>query len=161
MSFGEDASVSRTGSGPANLATIRAAITAALKDVGYLRIPKGRRDHTTPAETLRSTAWIQDRYGESGNTPEPWFLLAAAFRPPGLGESGCEHGDLGFPGDGGLVAVAWGNVGRAFCARSECLCRPGTFTVCRAARAAESAAAVSASSDDAAVTWEVVMDRIA
>ena len=53
MSFGEDASTSRTGSGPANLATIRAAVTAALKDAGYLHIPEGRRDHTTPAETLR------------------------------------------------------------------------------------------------------------
>jgi hypothetical protein len=41
------------GRGPANLATIRAAVTAALKDAGYLHIPEGRRDHTTPAETLR------------------------------------------------------------------------------------------------------------
>ena len=47
------ASASRTGHGPVNLATIRAAVTAALKDVGYLHIPEGRRDHTTPAETLR------------------------------------------------------------------------------------------------------------
>jgi predicted transposase YbfD/YdcC len=53
VSFGEDASASRTGSGPVNLATIRAAITAALKNSGYLHIPEGRRDHTTPAETLR------------------------------------------------------------------------------------------------------------
>jgi len=53
VSFGEDASTSRTGSGPANLATIRAAIIAAIKDAGYLHIPEGRRDHTTPAETLR------------------------------------------------------------------------------------------------------------
>jgi hypothetical protein len=30
-----------------------AAIIAALKDAGYLHIPEGRRDHTTPAETLR------------------------------------------------------------------------------------------------------------
>jgi hypothetical protein len=43
----------RTGSGPVNLATIRAAVIAALKDAGYLHIPEGRRDHTTPAETLR------------------------------------------------------------------------------------------------------------
>ncbi len=43
----------RTGSGPANLATIRAAITAAIKDAGYLHIPEGRRDHTTTAETIR------------------------------------------------------------------------------------------------------------
>ena len=49
----EDASTSRTGSGPANLATIRAAVIAALKEAGYLHIPEGRRDHTTPAETLR------------------------------------------------------------------------------------------------------------
>jgi predicted transposase YbfD/YdcC len=53
VSFGEDASASRTGSGPVNLATIRAAIIAALKDAGYLHIPEGRRDHTTPAEALR------------------------------------------------------------------------------------------------------------
>jgi predicted transposase YbfD/YdcC len=53
VSFGEDASASRTGSGPANLATIRAAVIAALKDAGYLHVPEGRRDHTTAAETLR------------------------------------------------------------------------------------------------------------
>ena len=47
------AAASRTGRGPANLATIRAAIIAALKDAGYLHVPEGRRDHTTPAETLR------------------------------------------------------------------------------------------------------------
>jgi predicted transposase YbfD/YdcC len=53
LTLGEDASTSRTGSGPANLATIRAAVIAAIKDVGYQHIPEGRRDHTTPAETLR------------------------------------------------------------------------------------------------------------
>jgi hypothetical protein len=31
--------------------TIRAAITAAIKDAGYVHIPKGRRDHP-PAEAL-------------------------------------------------------------------------------------------------------------
>ncbi len=51
--FSEDTSTSRTGSGPANLATIRAAIIAAIKDAGYLHVPEGRRDHTTPAETLQ------------------------------------------------------------------------------------------------------------
>ena len=53
VTFSEDTATSRTGSGPANLATIRAAIIAAIKDAGYLHIPEGRRDHTTPAETLR------------------------------------------------------------------------------------------------------------
>jgi predicted transposase YbfD/YdcC len=53
VTFGEDTATSRTGSGPVNLATIRAAVTAAIKDAGYLHIPEGRRDHTTPAETLR------------------------------------------------------------------------------------------------------------
>ena len=53
VTFGEDASASRTGHGPANLATLRAAVTAALRDAGYLHIPEGRRDHTTPAETLQ------------------------------------------------------------------------------------------------------------
>jgi predicted transposase YbfD/YdcC len=53
VTFGEDTSASRTGSGPVNLATIRAAIIAAIKNAGYLHVPEGRRDHTTPAETLR------------------------------------------------------------------------------------------------------------
>jgi predicted transposase YbfD/YdcC len=53
VTFHEDTATSRTGSGPANLATIRAAVIAALKDAGYLHVPEGRRDHTTPAETLR------------------------------------------------------------------------------------------------------------
>ena len=53
LSLGEDASTSRTGSGPANLATIRAAVIAAIQDAGYLHVPEGRRDHTTAAETLR------------------------------------------------------------------------------------------------------------
>lgn len=52
ISFGEDHSTSRTGHGPTNLATLRSAIKAALKDVGYLYIPEGRRDHTTVTETL-------------------------------------------------------------------------------------------------------------
>jgi predicted transposase YbfD/YdcC len=53
VTFSEDASTSRTGSGPANLATIRAAIITAIKDAGYLHVPEGRRDHTTPAEAIR------------------------------------------------------------------------------------------------------------
>ncbi|MGH3125081.1 MAG: ISAs1 family transposase [Streptosporangiaceae bacterium] len=53
VTFGEDNAASRTGSGPANLATIRAAIIAAIKDAGYLHVPEGRRDHTTPVEALR------------------------------------------------------------------------------------------------------------
>jgi predicted transposase YbfD/YdcC len=40
LTFREDASTSRSGSGPANPATIRAAVTAAIKDAGYLHIPK-------------------------------------------------------------------------------------------------------------------------
>ena len=52
VTYGEDASQIRTGNGPTNLATIRAAIIAALKGAGYLHIPEGRRDHTTPAEAI-------------------------------------------------------------------------------------------------------------
>jgi predicted transposase YbfD/YdcC len=52
VTFTEDAAASRTGYGPVNLATIRAAIIAAIKDAGYLHVPEGRRDHTTPAEAL-------------------------------------------------------------------------------------------------------------
>jgi predicted transposase YbfD/YdcC len=52
VTFHEDTATSRTGSGPANLATIRAAIIATIKDAGYLHIPEGRRDHTAPAEAI-------------------------------------------------------------------------------------------------------------
>jgi predicted transposase YbfD/YdcC len=52
VTFTEDTAASRTGYGPVNLATIRAAIIAAIKDAGYLHVPEGRRDHTTPAEAL-------------------------------------------------------------------------------------------------------------
>jgi predicted transposase YbfD/YdcC len=51
-SFGEDQATSRSGHGPANLATLRSTVKAALKSVGYLYIPEGRRDHTTVTETL-------------------------------------------------------------------------------------------------------------
>src|SRR5207253_8997983 len=52
VTFHEDTATSRTGSGPANLAPIRAAILAAIKDAGYLHVPERGRDHTTPAEAL-------------------------------------------------------------------------------------------------------------
>jgi hypothetical protein len=87
VTFGEDAATSRTGSGPANLATIRAAIRAAiiaaLKDAGYLHIPEGRRDHATPAETLRLHGLD---LGQKRTFTEHAGALA------GLAESGNRHG---------------------------------------------------------------------
>lgn len=53
VSFGEDASTSRTGHGPVNLATIRATVMNALRGNGYHHIPEGRRDHTRPADAAR------------------------------------------------------------------------------------------------------------
>jgi hypothetical protein len=53
VTFAEDNATSRTGHGPANLATLRTAVINAIRDAGYLHIPEGRRDHTTPAEALR------------------------------------------------------------------------------------------------------------
>ena len=50
--FGEDGSTSRTGHGPHNLATLRAAVINTLKQAGYLHIPEGRRDHMQPHEAL-------------------------------------------------------------------------------------------------------------
>jgi hypothetical protein len=38
----------------ANLATIRAAVIAVLKDADYRHIAKRRRDHTSPAESQPS-----------------------------------------------------------------------------------------------------------
>lgn len=52
VSFGEDHATSRTGHGPTNLATLRAAVIAAIKDAGYLYVPEGRRDHIQPLDAL-------------------------------------------------------------------------------------------------------------
>ena len=52
VTFTEDAAASRTGNGPVNLATIRATVTTAIEDAGYLHVPEGRRDHATPAEAI-------------------------------------------------------------------------------------------------------------
>jgi hypothetical protein len=49
VTSGEDTATSR---GPVNLATIRAAIIAAIQDAGYLHTPKAA-DPTTPPETHR------------------------------------------------------------------------------------------------------------
>src|ERR1035437_4802725 len=81
---------------------------------------------------------------------------AAGYVKPGANMVTC-----GFPVTVCLVAVACRNFGPAFWARSEWRCRPGTLRVCRAARAAASPAAAIASSDDVAVSWEDVMERIA
>jgi hypothetical protein len=50
---GEDAAASRTGSGPADLATTPRRRHRGPQNADYPHIPEGRRDHTTPAETLR------------------------------------------------------------------------------------------------------------
>jgi len=69
VTFHEDTATSRTGSGPANLATIRAAIITAIKDAGCLHGPEGRRDHTTPAEALHLPVL---ELGQKRNMPEPY-----------------------------------------------------------------------------------------
>jgi hypothetical protein len=53
VSFTEDASTSRTRHGPINLATLRAAIITAFRRAGYLHVPEGRRNHTSPAEAMQ------------------------------------------------------------------------------------------------------------
>ncbi len=53
VTFTEDHATSRTRHGPINLATIRTAIINTIRGAGYLHIPEGRRDHTSPTEALR------------------------------------------------------------------------------------------------------------
>src|SRR6266498_3138634 len=88
--------------------------------------------------------------------PDGGSCLAGAYPAPGANAV-----TWGFPVTVCLVAGVWGNFGRAFWARSECRSRPAAFRVCRAARAALSAAAARAASDDVPVTWDQVMERIA
>jgi hypothetical protein len=78
VTFDEDTATSRTGSGPAILATIRTAITAAIKDAGYLHVPEGRRDHTNPSRNpppprlrLGQKRTITEHAGALGNRSLP------------------------------------------------------------------------------------------
>ena len=91
------------------------------------------------------------------------FLLPGGFRlwRRGYEDPGANTVTSGFPMTVCLVAEACANFGRAFCARCECRCRAGTLRTCMAARAAASAAAPIAASDDEAVTWEDAIERIA
>jgi hypothetical protein len=73
--FSEDTSTSRTGSGPASLATIRAAITAASKDAGYLHIPR-RAGATTPPR--RSSPPARLRLGQKPTFTEHAGALVLA-----------------------------------------------------------------------------------
>jgi hypothetical protein len=59
VTLSEDTAASRTGSGPASLATIRAAIIAAIKDAGYLHVPKAGATTPPPPKPSASTASIR------------------------------------------------------------------------------------------------------
>ena len=56
VTFTEDTATSRTGNGPASLATIRAAIIAAIEDACYLHVPEGRGTTPPPPTPSASTA---------------------------------------------------------------------------------------------------------
>jgi hypothetical protein len=62
--------VSPNGSGPANLATIRAAVIAAPKDAGYLHIPKAGATIPTPKPSA-STASIRTEADIHGTRRSP------------------------------------------------------------------------------------------
>ena len=65
--FSEDTSTSRTGSGPANLATIRAAIIAAIKDAAS---PARPRRPTRPHHSCRNPPSPRPRLGRNGTFTE-------------------------------------------------------------------------------------------
>lgn len=73
ISFGEDASTSLTANGPTNLATLRSAVKAALKSVGYLYVPEGRRDHTKVTDTLylHGLIWHRTNLDDHGTRRSP------------------------------------------------------------------------------------------
>ena len=86
MIFSEDTSTSRTRSGPANLAIIRAAIIGAIKDAGYLHIPPGPREHSTPPKPSASTASIKTDEDIPGTrrSPGPVFSSGSGRGAAGL-----------------------------------------------------------------------------
>ena len=69
--FSEDTAASRTGSGPANLATIRAAVIAAIKDAGYLHVPKAAATTPPPPKPSTSTASIRTETHIHGTRRSP------------------------------------------------------------------------------------------
>ena len=71
VTFSEDTAASRTLNGPANLATIRAAVITAIKDAGYLHVPEGRRDHTPTPKPSTSTASIRTETDIHGTRRSP------------------------------------------------------------------------------------------
>ena len=75
MTFREDAATSRTGSGPASLATIRAAMMPPSKTPATCTSPKAGATTPPPPKPSASTASIKDRCGHSRNTPQPWARL--------------------------------------------------------------------------------------
>ena len=93
VSFAEDASTSRTGHGPTNLATMRSAIKAALKDVGYLYIPdtSPKAAVTTPKSPRRSTCTSSsDKRHDQGTRRSPAPATRRAFQS-GCPRSGRPH----------------------------------------------------------------------
>jgi hypothetical protein len=83
ISFGKDHSTSRTGNGPINLATIRPAVVNAIKDAGYLHVPKD--DATTSPPPMPSTC--TDSHNRATHE------YAGALRPAGVEpEQGDEPG---------------------------------------------------------------------
>jgi hypothetical protein len=70
---GEGAGLSRRGRTAGRVSRRVEKFAAALKDAGYLHIPEGRRDHTTPAKPSASTASIAVRQIRTfTEQPVPW-----------------------------------------------------------------------------------------
>jgi hypothetical protein len=71
VTFSDDTSASRTGSRPANLTTIRGAITATIKDAATRTSPKAAATTPPPPKPSASTASIRTETYIHRNTPEP------------------------------------------------------------------------------------------
>ena len=78
VTFSEDTATSRTSSGPANLATIRAAIIAAIKDAATCTSPKDGATTPPPPKLSASTASIKTEADIHGTRRSPGYRRGRA-----------------------------------------------------------------------------------
>ena len=87
VSYGEDASQIRTGSGPQAMATLRNLAIGILKTAGHASIAAACRHHARDATRTLETLGLarHEQNGHDAATPRPWRLLysSAVPSPPG------------------------------------------------------------------------------
>ena len=111
MTFREDTAASRTGNGPVNLATIRAAVIAAIKDAGYLLCPVTLDEPTSSSQVTRNTCTSPKAAVTTPTPPKPSTSTASTRTQPD------NHGTRRSPAPGTQPLLNHARQRRAECRR--------------------------------------------